>query len=159
MADNLNFETDNTTLNHIIQGNNLTTSNTILHFACLDYIETYKSNLVPFNYIEYFIKYVSNYEKLFESDLTSFYKDLDMSNLDLELLASIYSKDIVSIVVTVVTKDSIEFIVTDENPVDLLSYYMESETRETTQKRIYTNLKKIVTEINKADELISKKSL
>lgn len=159
MADDFNPESENKTLNHIIKGNNLTTSNTLLHFACLDYIENYKSNLVPFNYIEYFIKYVSNYEKLFESDLLAFYNNFDLSNMDLELLATIYSKDTVSIVVTVVTKDSIEFIVTDENPVDLLSYYMESETRDTTQKRIYNNLKRIIDEMNKSDELVSKKSL
>jgi len=159
MTEIFNPVSENQTLNHIIQDNNLIVSNTILHYACLDYIENYKSNLVPFNYIEYFLKYVNTYDKLFEQDLNNFYKDLDFSNLDLELLANIYSKDITSIVVTVVRNNSIEFIVTDENPIDLLSYYMESEQRNTKQKVIYENMKRIIEEIKNSDDLISKKSL
>ena len=159
MAEEIIETSENKTFNHIVKDNNLTTSNILLHFACLDYIETYKSNMVPFNYIEYFLKYVNTYENLFKSDLINFYKDFDISNADIELLANIYSKDMISIVVTVVTKDSIEFIVTDENPVDLLSYYMDNEDENTLRKIIYSNLKLILEEMKKSDELVSKKSM
>ena len=152
-------EFKNPTMEHIILNNNLIVSNTLLHFACLDYIENYKTNLVPFNYIEYYIKLVGTYDKFFKEDLNNFYNNLDYNNLDIELLAQIYSRDSMSIVVSVVSKDSIEFIVTDENPIDLLTYYMESEQRDTNQKKIYENTKKIVVEIGKSDELITKKGL
>lgn len=159
MAEEIIETPENKTFNHVIKENNLTTSNILLHFACLDYISTYKSNMVPFNYIEYFIKYVSTYENLFKTDLVNFYKDFDINNIDIELLATIYSKDMISIVVTVVKKDSIEFIVTDENPIDLLTYYMESETNDSVRKVIYSNIKLIIDNMNQSDQLISKKAM
>jgi len=128
---------ENHTSNLICNQNNMTTTNTILHFACLDYMTTYKTNLVPFDYIEYYIKKLNTYDKYFESNLSYFYKYAKLDALDISLLASIYSKSIISIVVSVVTKDSIEFIVTDEDPVDLLEFYMETSTQDIDEIQLF----------------------
>ena len=59
--------TENQTLNHIIKENNLVISNTIMHFACLDYVNKFKSNQIPFTYIEFYFKNLTTYDKLFKS--------------------------------------------------------------------------------------------
>jgi len=62
------------TLDFISNNKNLVVSNTIVHYACLEYMELYKTHLIPFDYIDYYIRLVGTYEKYFEEELTGFYK-------------------------------------------------------------------------------------
>lgn len=149
----------NQTMNLLYNGSNLEVSNTLVHFACLDYLETYKTNYVPFAYIEYYLKNMNTYDRMFEPELKYFFDNINLEDLDVALLASVYAKSISSIAVAVIKKDAIEFIVADKNPVDLLSFYMETETQDTKDRKVYFNVKSIIEEMSKTDNLISKKSL
>ena len=96
---------------------------------------------------------------MFQADLNNFYSQIDIDSLDIGLLASIYAKSLASIAVAVLTKDAIKFVVADEDPVDLLSFYMETESKDSIHYEIYTNIKTICEKIENGDELLNKKEL
>ena len=152
-------KTSNATANKLFDGNNLFSSNTVLHFACLDYMKTYETNMIPFDFLRFYFTRFKTYDKFYQSDLRNFFDGIDVNNLDISLMASVYTKSITSIAVAVIKNETISFLVTNEDPVNLLEFFMESDTKSDVQYQIYSNIKTIVSEMDKSDELLSKKAL
>ena len=146
----MDMPTDETFLS---SSRNLMIIATVFQQALSKFVSTYKKQLVPISFLEFYFKEIKNYEYMFRKQTKEFFDDFEKVQPNFEIVSAVYIHSYFSQCSEIVTKGSEKYLVLKEHYVNDYTSEMISNSGKEIITCI-TNIKKITEHINSSDEVI-----
>lgn len=134
-------------------------SNTILSQACNEYAKSFKDYVVPFSFIQFYIKELSSYNQYFTQEISGFmYKFFTNPSKELSEIATIFKKAFPTYATKTIKRGKISYIVLNQRNLDMvISYEITSGDQILLNSK--QQLDKMLEHYRSNDELFSLKDL